>query len=233
MSRHSPFVIEVSDEDRRLQSLARKQTAERRMVVRARIVLAADDGEENATIADRLEVALNTVISGASASSRGAWTGSPTVNARGDPGPFPPLVMAEVKQLACELPATTGVPLARWSCAELARELVGRAVVAAISAATVWRVLHHDAIRPWFHRSWIFPHDPAFASKASTALDLYARVFEGKPLGNDEFVICADEKTSIQARCRRHPSLSPGRARLMRVEHEYDRGGSFGLPDRL
>jgi transposase len=63
MSRRSPFVIDLSDEDRqRLESLARKQTAERRMVVRARIVLAAADGEENVTIAERLGVAPHTVI---------------------------------------------------------------------------------------------------------------------------------------------------------------------------
>jgi hypothetical protein len=147
-------------------------------------------------------------------------------SARVDPDPFPPLVRAEVKQLACELPATTGVPLARWSCAELARELVTRAVVAAISAATVWRVLHTDAIRPWFHRSWIAPRDPRFATKAAVTLDLHARVFDGEALGADEFVICADEKTSVQARCRCHPTLPPGRSRLMRVKHEYDRGGA-------
>ena len=117
--------------------------------------------------------------------------------------------------------------MSRWSCAELACELVERAVVAAISAATVWRVLRRDAIRPWLHRSWIFPRDPAFATKASVALDLYAGVFEGEPLGVNQFVVCADEKTSIQARCRCHPSLPPGRARLMRVEHEYDRGGAL------
>jgi transposase len=63
MSRQSPFVIELSDEDRRqLESLVRRRTAEQRMVLRARIVLAAADGEENATIASRLVVALNTVI---------------------------------------------------------------------------------------------------------------------------------------------------------------------------
>jgi hypothetical protein len=129
--------------------------------------------------------------------------------------------------LACELPATTGVPLSRWSCAELAREAVSRSVVAAISPSTVWRVLHSDAIRPWFHRMWIFPRDPAFAAKASVVLDLYARIFDGEALGPNEFVICADEKTSIQARCRCHPTLPPGRAQLMRVEHEYDRGGAL------
>jgi hypothetical protein len=84
-----------------------------------------------------------------------------------------------------------------------------------------------DAIRPWFHRSWIAPRDPHFAAKAAVVLDLYARRFQGRRLGQREFVICADEKTRIQARCRCHPTLPPGRARLMRVEHEYDRGGAL------
>jgi hypothetical protein len=40
-------------------------------------------------------------------------------------------------------------------------------------------------------------------------------------------VISSDEKTSIQARCRCHPSLPPGKARMMRVNHEYERGGAL------
>ena len=110
---------------------------------------------------------------------------------------------------------------------ELARELMIGGVVAAISAATVWRTLRSDAIRPWFHRSWIFPRDPQFAAKAAVVLDLYAGMFDGRRLGRREYVISSDEKTSIQARCRGHPTLPPGRARLMRVEHEYDRGGAL------
>jgi len=63
MSRQSPFVIVLNDEDReRLELLVRRRTAEQRMVVRARIVLAAADGEENAGISEWLEIALNTVI---------------------------------------------------------------------------------------------------------------------------------------------------------------------------
>lgn len=63
MSRQSPFTIVLRDEDRwRLSSLARSGAAEHRLVVRARIVLAAAEGEENASIATRLGVALNTVI---------------------------------------------------------------------------------------------------------------------------------------------------------------------------
>ena len=63
MSRRSPFVIDLSSEDRQqLEALARRRTAEQRMVLRSRIVLAAAGGGENASIAERLGVALNTVI---------------------------------------------------------------------------------------------------------------------------------------------------------------------------
>jgi DNA-directed RNA polymerase specialized sigma24 family protein len=63
MSRQSPFVIDLSEDDRgRLEAVVRRRTAEQRMVVRARIVLAAADGVDNAAIAERLGVALNTVI---------------------------------------------------------------------------------------------------------------------------------------------------------------------------
>lgn len=58
-------------------------------------------------------------------------------------------------------------------------------------------------------------------------LDLYARIFDGPPLGPDDYVLCSDEKTSIQARCRGHPTLPPGKARMTRVEQEYDRGGAL------
>ena len=119
-----------------------------------------------------------------------AWR---TVSDRVDPGRFPPLEVTEVKALACQLPAVSGVPLSRWSVKELAAELVGRGLVGSISPATVWRILDADAICPWRHRMWIFPRDPDFAARAARALDLYARIFEGQALGDDEYVICADE----------------------------------------
>jgi transposase len=227
VSRRSPFVIDLSDADRvRLEAVVRKQTAERRQVVRARIVLAAAGGVENAVIAERVGVALNTVIKWRKRFFAEGMAGLIDQKRSGRPRSFSPVVVTEVKALACQLPASTGVPLSRWSCKDLAAELVGQSVVEAISASTVWRILDSDAIRPWLHKMWIFPRDPLFALKAARALDLYGRVFEGQPLGEREFVICADEKTSIQARCRCHPTLPPGRARLMRIEHEYERKGA-------
>jgi hypothetical protein len=99
--------------------------------------------------------------------------------------------------------------------------------VATISDATIWRWLSQDAIRPWHHRCWIFPRDPDFAVKAGRILDLYAGRWEGQPLGDDEFVLSADEKTSIQARARIHPTEPPRAGRPMRVEHEYERCGAW------
>jgi hypothetical protein len=136
-------------------------------------------------------------------------------------------VVVAVKALACKLPATTGLPLARWQSPDLARAAIESGIVASISGTTIWRWLSDDAIKPWQHRSWIFPRDPRFAVKATRVLDLYARRFDGKPLRHDEYVISADEKTSIQARIRKHPTTPPAPGRPMRVEHEYTRGGAL------
>lgn len=133
----------------------------------------------------------------------------------------------QVKALACELPATRDLPLSRLSSAEVASEAKRCGLVATLSNSTVWRWLNEDAIRPWQHRCWIFPRDPDFETKAGRILDLYARRWQGKPLRPNEFVLCADEKTSIQARLRRHPSLPPRAGQAMRVEHEYNRAGAW------
>lgn len=135
--------------------------------------------------------------------------------------------MVQVKAIACELPATLGLPLSRLSTTDIIRHLQSRGLVATLSNKTVWRWLHEDAIRPWQHRTWIFPRDPEFAPKAGRVLDLYARQWGGKPLTPEDFVLSADEKTSIQARLRIHPTLPPRPHQPARVEHEYVRGGAW------
>jgi hypothetical protein len=135
--------------------------------------------------------------------------------------------VVQIKAWACELPATHDLPLSRWSTTDLVREVCQSGLVASISGSTLWRWLHQDAIRPWYHRSWIFPRDPNFADKAGRILDLYARVWEGKSLEDDEFVISADEKTSIQARRRKHPTRACRPRGTMQVEHEYFRCGAW------
>ncbi len=104
--------------------------------------------------------------------------------------------------------------------------MIRRGLVGSISDTTIWRWLSEDAIKPWTHRSWIFPRDPEFGPKAGRVLDLYAGEWDGRPLRSDEFVLSADEKTSIQARIRRHPTIAANARHPMRVEFEYERGGA-------
>ena len=125
----------------------------------------------------------------------------------------------DVKALAGELPAESGVPLSRYSTRELARVVVERGITAAISGTTIWRWLAREAIRPWFHRSWIFPRDPDFAVKAGRVLDLYHGQWEGQQLGTNDYVLSADEKTSIQARDSRQ-SAQPDRDFLLHPRAE-------------
>jgi len=119
------------------------------------------------------------------------------------------------------------MPLARWSSSELADHVRRSGLVATISGSTVWRWLHEDAIRPWQHRCWLFPRDPEFELKAGRVLDLYERMWNGEELHADEFVISADEKTSIQARARIHPAQPTQPGTPMKVEHEYRRCGAW------
>src|SRR5206468_6533564 len=166
--------------------------------------------------------------SGENVSARRGYRGLRRDLGRVGRGVFPPAQVAEVKALACELSAEQGVPLSRWSSAELAREAIKRGIVATIAAITIWRWLSEDAIRPWNYRSWIFPRDPDFRAKAGRVLDLYAGRFEGKLLHPGEFVLCADEKPSIQARARLHPTAAPlpGEDGQL-LEHEYERMGAL------
>jgi len=130
--------------------------------------------------------------------------------------PFPQAVVVEVKALACELPSEEELPFSRFSCDDIAREAVRRGIVASISGRTVWRWLHTDAIRPWLYRSWILPRDPRFAEKAGRVLDLYQGVWNGQILGPDDYVISADEKTSIQTRGRLAEGAAPAPGRTRR-----------------
>src|SRR6266567_785878 len=229
MSMTSRDRIELSEDQRReLIGVVRAGRSEQRLALRARIVLHAARGHPTTVIASALGVCEDTVRKW-----RHRWCLTPGLASLGDaersgrPPVFSPVQIAEVKALACQLPAASGLPLSRWSCPDLASHVISGGICQTISPSTVRRWLRQDALKPWQCQSWIFIRDPDFAAKAERVLDLYARQWDGKPLGDNDFVISADEKTSIQARCRCHPSLPAGKSRMMRVSHDYHRRGAL------
>jgi len=114
-------------------------------------------------------------------------------------GVFPPQERAQVTALACSLPKQVQVPLSRWSRAEIARHIASDPALPAISTSTVGRWLKAERIRPWRYHSWQHIHDPkAFLQRARPVLEAYA---QASALQADKtWLICLDEKTSIQAR---------------------------------
>jgi hypothetical protein len=232
MSMTSPDRIEMNlSQQQRLEHLIRAGSTAQQLVARARIVLLAAAGWTNTKIAHRVGVCPDTVRKW-----RHRWWAEPGTASLGDakrsgrPPSFTPVQVAGLKALACQPPEASGVPLSRWSCPDLAAQVVADGIAASVSTSTVRRWLAEDAIKPWQYQSWIFITDPNFAAKAARVLDLYDRVWDGKPLSAKDYVISADEKTSIQARCRCHPSMPPGKARMMRVSHDYHRGGALAYP---
>lgn len=130
-------------------------------------------------------------------------------------------------KIACEQPDLKGRSLSQWDCAEIARELVRDGIVVGISVESVRQMLLNHRLKPWRHEMWLspkVPRDAAFAASVREICDLYTR-----PLRADELVLCVDEKTNLQPRPRKAPTLAAQPDRPIRVEHEYGRCGALHL----
>lgn len=123
------------------------------------------------------------------------------------------------KAIACErLRSDEHRALSRLSVTDVCLRLDEQAL--GMSYSTAWRLLHRDAIRPWFQRQWLFPSDPRLQEKATPVLDLYHGQWDGQPLGPRDLVLCGDEMPGIPLRTRCHAPLAtaPGRE----ARHEFD-----------
>jgi len=151
-------------------------------------VLAVAAGQAGAAIARQPVVCTDTVRKWRRRFAEGRLAGLKDAPRSGRSPSFTAADRAEVIALACALPAESGVPLARWSGPDLARELAARCELT-VSASTVCRWLAGRALKLWQHRSWISVRDSGFATKAGRVLDLYAGVWAGRPLGANDYVI--------------------------------------------
>lgn len=113
-------------------------------------------------------------------------------------------------------------PVATWSYFEVAAELVRRGLQ--VSVSQVWRILTAmdidlTKVRGWLNRR----DDPTFWDRARDVCGLYLNPPERA------LVLSVDEKTSIQAKERKHPDQSARRGRRRRREFEYVRHGTASL----
>ena len=114
----SPLRTELTADRRgELESRARSYTLPYWQVVRAKLVLMAADGVANNEIAERLGTSPQVVHRWRKRFAEEGIDGLADRDRSGRPRVFGAAVVTEVKALACQLPATTGVPLSRWSSA--------------------------------------------------------------------------------------------------------------------
>ena len=223
-------VMLTAAERKTLKTRVRGAKTPHRDRVRAQIVRAAARGHANERIAAELRVGVDTVRKWRGRFAEHGLGGLVDLPRTGRPRRITALQRAAVVALACQLPAATGVPLARWTGPELAAELTAQGLVnSPVSASSILRILSEHPVKPWQYQSWIYPRDPNFAAKASVVLDLYQGRYQGKPLRPGDRILSVDAKPSIQARGRCHPTLPAAPGKPARVEHEYLRNGALAL----
>jgi transposase len=212
--------IELCGEDRReLERLVRSRTAERRMVERARIVLAAAEGESAARIAGEVGCSERTVwkwrrrfgAEGVAGLRDAARAGRPLVHG--------PQVRARLIALACTRPPDTaqGLRRTRWTHAELASEV-------GMSESQAHAILRAAEIKPHLLEQWVISElSPDFDAQAAEVCGLYLDPPEGT------LIVSVDEKTGSQAKAPTHEDVQAAPGRPARREHEYRRNGTQNL----
>ena len=204
---------------------ARSVRSEHRDRLRAQMVLAAAAGKSNAAIAGEAGVCTDTVRKWRRRFAAARLAGLRDAPRSGRPPVFTAADRAEAVALACALPAESGVPLSRWSCPELARELATRCQVAA-SASSIRRILAADVLKPWQHQSWIFIRDPAFPAlgpnPCSTSTPAPTRA---QPSATTSTSYPPTRRPASRPAAAATPPLAPRQARAMRVNDRDHRPG--------
>ena len=230
---HKHIIRLDGSEKQALRQLKHPGRVKRRIADRARLILWTAERVSVAEIAVRLEIHSSTVINWRRWFLERRAQGldyAACLNDRPRSGRPPSLEakqVTQIKAVACEQPAKLGLPLSRFSLGEIVLWIKQAQIVTDISASSVWRLLHQDALRPWYYRAWLFPRDADFATKAGRVLDLYQRLWQDQPLGPQDYVLCADEKSAIQVLTRRQATLPPLPGQPGRYEFEYERNGAL------
>jgi hypothetical protein len=120
------------------------------------------------------------------------------------------------------------VPLSRWSLSEIAARLVLLELVVSIATSTLSRWLQAEKIKPWRYHSWQHILDPqAFLERARPVLELYQQAVD--LLAQGIWVVCVDEKTSIQAREAEQAPRSAAAGYPVQMAPRYKRHGALNL----
>ncbi len=205
-------IIELTDEQRRqLQRWVKSNTVSVRLARRAKIILLATEGMDNREIAQTLDIGR---IQAGRWRNRFTQEGLPGIE-RDLPrsGRKRRIDAAKIVQLTTQ---STLAAATHWST----RTLAARAGVSDTSVLRIWRA---NGLKPHLVEPFKVSRDPKFVEKLEDIVGLYLSPPE------HALVLCADEKSQVQALDRTQPGLPLKKGRAATMTHDYKRHGTTTL----
>ena len=213
MARALPQMNLTPQERQELGRIVRAETSEQRAVLRARIVLLAEEERSTEDIVNMVGASKPVVVKWRSRFATDRMEGLRDAPRPGRPRIHGPDTRLKIATEACRLPEEG----THWSTRGLAEHIGG------VSHVTVHRVLAAEKIKPHLQEMWLNSQDPDFEAKQAEIIGLYLDPPEGA------LVLSVDEKTGVQALGRKAPDKPVRPGTPARREFEYVRHGTKSL----
>jgi len=212
--RVAPVVVLDVQQRKTLEQWAKSRSLPMRQVQRAQIILLAADGKQD------LEIAAAVKVSNQKAArwrKRFLKLGFPGLQKDAPrPGRTPTITPAKVQDVIRKTTREKPGNATDWSTRTMAE-------AAGISEKSVRRIWHQHGLKPHLTRTFKVSNDPQFAEKLQAIIGLYLNPPE------HAIVLCADEKSQIQALDRTQPGLPLKKGRCGTMTHDYKRNGTATL----
>ena len=217
------YRVDLSEAERSdLEALLRGGRRAARTLKRAQILLAADAGMPDETIAQSLGVGGSTVYR----TKRRFVEGNLDKALHEEPRPGAARKLSAQEEALLVATACSRPPegRARWTIELLAGEIVRLTEHDGISRETVRRRLAENELKPWREKMWCVPKiDGEYVARMENVLDLYA-----EPPDPKYPVVCLDESpVQLIGEVREPIAAAPGQ--IERVDYEYRRCGTVNL----
>jgi transposase len=206
--------ITLSDEERgRLEAWSRRRNTAQALALRARIVLAAEQGATNSEVAEQFGISRPTVTKWRNRFSERRLDGL-----LDEPRPGRPRTVTDeqVERIVTTTLESTPTNATHWSTRSLAAHL-------GVSQDAVWRTWQAFSLQPHRQEKFKLSADPQFVEKVYDICGLYLNPPERA------VVLCIDEKSQIQALDRTRPILPMLPGAPERATHDYKRHGTSSL----
>lgn len=212
--RVAPAIELTQSESKILLSLSRAGKTPARLMKRAKIIVLAAQGDRNEVIAEKLGIDGRVVSRWRRRFVEKRLAGIEKDLPRGGRKPSK---RDQVASLIIEMTTQTKPPAAtHWSVRTLGERL-------GIDKSMVHRVWRASGLRPHLSKTFKVSNDKKFIEKVIDVVGLYLNPPE------HALVLCADEKTSVQALDRTQPGLPMVKGRLGTMTHDYKRNGTTTL----